>query len=130
MVIFGGTGDLTKRKLIPALYNLATRGLLSREFSVVGIGRTPLTSEAFREQLTQDMQRFATQKVDEARWEDFVQRIYYVQGDLQDPGLYERIGAQLAEIDPKHGTRGNYFYYLAINPEHFLTTIRQLSSEE
>jgi glucose-6-phosphate 1-dehydrogenase len=129
MVIFGGTGDLTKRKLIPALYNLATGGLLSREFSVVGIGRTPLTSEAFREQLTQDMGRFATQKVDAARWEDFVQRIYYVQGDLQDAGLYERIGAQLTEIDTKHGTRGNYFYYLAINPEHFLTTIRQLDAQ-
>src|SRR5688572_1817026 len=129
MVIFGGTGDLTKRKLIPALYNLATGGLLSRELSVVGIGRTPLTSEAFREQLTQDMQRFATQKVDAARWGDFVQRIYYVQGDLQDAGLYERLSAQLAEIDGKHGTQGNYFYYLAINPEHFLTTIRQLDAQ-
>ena len=129
MVIFGGTGDLTKRKLIPALYTLATGGLLSREFSVVGIGRTPLTSEAFREQLTQDMQRFATQKVDGARWADFASRIYYVQGDLQDPGLYERLGAQLTEIDTTHGTRGNYFYYLAINPEFFLTTIRQLDAQ-
>ena len=129
MVIFGGTGDLTKRKLIPALYNLATGGLLSREFSVVGIGRTPLTNEAFREQLTQDIQRFATQKVDGARWADFASRIYYVQGDLQDAGLYERIAAQLKEIDTKHGTGGNYFYYLAINPEFFLTTIRQLDAQ-
>jgi len=126
MVIFGGTGDLTKRKLVPALYNLMAGGLLSREFSVVGIGRTPLTSEAFSAQLTEDMQRFATQKVDAVRWADFASRIYYVQGDLGDAGMYARLKTQLEQIDAKHGTGGNYFYYLAINPEHFLTTVQQL----
>ena len=128
MVIFGGTGDLTKRKLVPALYNLATGGLLSEEFAVVGVGRTPLTDEVFREQLTQDMQRFATQKVERARWDSFVRRIYYLQGDLQDNGTYSRLHELLGQLDQRHNTRGNYFYYLAINPEHFLTTIERLDA--
>jgi len=128
MVIFGGTGDLTKRKLVPALYNLATGGLLSEEFAVVGVGRTPLTDEAFREQLTQDMQRFATQKVERARWDSFVRRIYYLQGDLQDNGTYSRLHELLGQLDQRHNTRGNYFHYLAINPEHFLTTIERLDA--
>ena len=128
MVIFGGTGDLTKRKLVPALYNLATGGLLSEEFAVVGVGRTPLTDEAFREQLTQDMQRFATQKVESARWDALVRRIYYLQGDLQDNGTYTRLHELLGQLDQRHNTRGNYFYYLAINPEHFLTTIERLDA--
>jgi glucose-6-phosphate 1-dehydrogenase len=128
MVIFGGTGDLTKRKLVPALYNLATGRLLSREFAVVGIGRSPLTTEAFREQLTADMERFATQKVDGQRWQHFVERVYYLRGDLQDPDTYARLQQQLAQIDRDHGTQGNYFYYLAITPEFFLPTIQRLDA--
>jgi glucose-6-phosphate 1-dehydrogenase len=126
MVIFGGTGDLTKRKLVPALYNLSVSGLLARDFAVVGIGRTPLTTEAFRAQLTEDIHKFGTQRVDEQRWADFASRIYYVQGDLGEPALYENLRTQLEEIDAKHGTSGNYFYYLAINPEYFLTTVQHL----
>ena len=126
MVIFGGTGDLTKRKLVPALYNLVTSGLLSESFAVVGMGRTKLTTEAFREQLTEDIRRFATQKVDQQRWDAFVRRIYYLSGDLKEPDTYQRLQAQLTEIDHDHVTRGNYFYYLAIAPEFFGTVVRQL----
>src|SRR4029450_13233774 len=69
MVIFGASGDLTKRKLIPALYNLAKDNLLSRQFAVVGSARSPMTNESFREKLTQEMQEFATGSVDPGLWE-------------------------------------------------------------
>ncbi|MBI3969960.1 MAG: glucose-6-phosphate dehydrogenase [Chloroflexi bacterium] len=128
MVIFGGTGDLTKRKLIPALYNLDTSNVLAEEFAVVGIGRTKLTSEAFRERMTRDIHEFATQSVDEARWESFVKRLYYLPGDLHDPDTYRRLQELLADIDRKHGTRGNYFYYMAIAPNYFATTVRLLDA--
>src|SRR5919109_1331666 len=112
MVIFGASGDLTKRKLIPALYNLAKENLLSRNFAVVGIARRPMTNESFREKLTEDMNEFATGPVDPDLWAWFVQRIYYLPGDGQDPETYKRLKELLTQIDKEHGTPGNYFYYL------------------
>jgi glucose-6-phosphate 1-dehydrogenase len=128
MVIFGGTGDLTKRKLIPALYNLATSGLLPEDFAVVGIGRTPLSTEAFRQQISESIKEFATQQVDGDRWDKIAQRLYYLSGNLKDPNSYQQLADLLAQIDQNHGTRGNYFYYLAISPEFFLTTIQHLEA--
>src|SRR5437762_10910766 len=69
MVVFGGTGDLNKRKLIPALYNLATSNLLAPEFAVIGIGRTVMSTEEFRRKIDQDMRQFATDTVEPARWQ-------------------------------------------------------------
>ena len=76
MVIFGASGDLTKRKLIPALYNLAREDLLSQEFAVVGLARSGMSSEAFREKLTGEMKDFATGPFDLDLWQRFVQRLY------------------------------------------------------
>jgi glucose-6-phosphate 1-dehydrogenase len=128
MVIFGGTGDLTKRKLVPALYNLAASRVLAPEFAVIGLGRTRWTTDDFRRQMTNDIKEFATQSVDPLLWEQFVQRLYYLSGDLQDPGTYERLGQLLQDVDGRHGTRGNYFYYLATLPEHFAVVVRQLGA--
>jgi glucose-6-phosphate 1-dehydrogenase len=128
MVIFGATGDLTKRKLFPALYNLAKGNLLSREFAIVCTGRTEMTTDAFREQITQDMKTFATDTVHADVWDWFLQRIYYVGGDVQSPDLYQKLKETLASADRDHGTKGNYFYYLAIAPQFFGEVIRQLSS--
>src|SRR6516162_3284854 len=80
MVIFGASGDLTKRKLIPALYNLAKENLLSRQFAIIGFASGDLTSESFREQLSKDIRNFATGPVDEEVWDWFRRRIYYVRG--------------------------------------------------
>ena len=91
MVIFGASGDLTKRKLIPALYNLAKDNLLSRQFAVVGSARRPMTNESFREKLTEEMKEFATGPVDPGLWEWFVQRLYYLPGDGQDPETAQRL---------------------------------------
>ena len=90
MVIFGATGDLTKRKLIPALYNLEVSDLLSAHFAVVGLGRTPWTTEEFRRRMTIGMGEFATQQVDPVRWEGFVRRLLPLRrppgrADLQPP---------------------------------------------
>jgi glucose-6-phosphate 1-dehydrogenase len=128
MVIFGATGDLTKRKLIPALYNVAAGGLLSRRFAVVGLGRTPWTTEEFRRRMSDAIQEFATQPIDQALWQDFAGRLYYLQGDLQDPEMYQRLQALLEQIDAQHGTRGNYFHYLATNPEHFSVAVEHLGA--
>jgi glucose-6-phosphate 1-dehydrogenase len=128
MVIFGGSGDLTKRKLIPALYNLAKENFLAKEFAVVGIARRPMTHETFRTQLTQDMKEFATGPVDSDLWHWFARRLYYLSGDAQDADTYRRLQELLAQIDQEHGTRGNHFYYLATAPEFFSLIVQHLGT--
>jgi glucose-6-phosphate 1-dehydrogenase len=126
MVIFGASGDLAKRKLIPALYNLATERLLSKEFAIVGFARRGMSHEEFREKISQDMKEFATSPVDPDLWNWFVQRLYYLPGDVQDPNAYRRLQSLLAEADKEHGTRGNYLYYLATAPDLFSQIIQQI----
>ena len=128
MVIFGASGDLTKRKLIPALYNLAKDNLLSREFAVIGSARAEMTHEQFRETLSQEIRRFATSEIDPDLWQWFERRLYYVRGDVNDPASYQRLKEQLAAVDRDHGTQGNYFYYLATAPNFFATVVKQLGA--
>ena len=126
MVIFGAAGDLTKRKLIPALYNLAKSNLLSREFALVGLARAAMTTEEFRRKLSQDMQEFATEQVDPGLWEWLVQRLYYLPGNFSDPAAYQELRTLLDKVDKDHGTRGNYFSYLATSPGYFAEIVRHL----
>ncbi len=128
MVIFGATGDLTKRKLFPALYNLAKSNLLSREFAVVCSARYEMTNEAFRQQITADMKTFATSKVEDEIWDWFLQRIYYTPCDVTNPESYQRLRETIELADKTHGTKGNYFFYMAISPNFFGETIRQLGA--
>ncbi|MFQ5913935.1 MAG: glucose-6-phosphate dehydrogenase [Nitrospinota bacterium] len=128
MVIYGASGDLTKRKLIPALYNLAKENLLSEEFAVIGFARRGMSSEDFREKISQDMKEFATGPVDSDLWNRFVQRLYYISGDVQDVDAYKRLQGLLAEVDRERRTRGNYFHYLATAPDFFAPVIQQLGS--
>src|SRR5215470_16598896 len=130
MVIFGGSGDLTKRKLIPALYNLARDRFLAREFAVVGIARRGLTHEAFREKLTQEVKEFAGEPIDPELWRWLTERLYYLSGDLQEPKTYEQLRHLLDEISQKHHVQKNYFFYLATAPEFFSTIVQQLSAAE
>src|SRR5450631_2691755 len=88
MVIFGASGDLTKRKLIPALYNLAKDNLLSKEFAVVGVARNEMSSEQFRDMISKEIGDFATTKVDPDLWHWFARRIYYISGEFDDPKVY------------------------------------------
>ena len=128
MVIFGGTGDLTKRKLLPALYNLAVDKLLSSSFAVIGIGRTPLSTEEFRSRIDQEVREFATTSVEPQQWKRILSAIYYLSGDLQDPGTYKRLSELLEKVDKDHGTQGNYFYYLATAPNFFGKFFKQRNS--
>jgi glucose-6-phosphate 1-dehydrogenase len=128
MVIFGASGDLTKRKLIPSLYNLARENLLSKEFAVVGIARRGMSNEKFREKMSQNIKEFATSLVDSDLWHWFVRRLYYLSGDAQDPNAYKELQGLLAEVDKEHGTRGNYLYYLATSPDFFSPVIQQLGT--
>ena len=126
MVIFGAAGDLTRRKLIPALYNLASEQLLSREFAIIGVARAPMTNEQFRDRMSQDIHQFATGSVDSELWEWFSRRMYYVQGDFKDPNAYARLQDTLEKVDKEHNTHSNFFFYLATAPEYFGVIVEQL----
>jgi len=127
MVIFGASGDLTRRKLIPALYNLAKYDLLSREFAVIGVSRSPLSHEDFRGKVSEDIKQFATDKVDPSIWERFVRGIYYLSGDMGDKNLYVQLKDLLDKVDHDHSTHGNHMYYLATAAEFFGPTVEQLA---
>ena len=126
MVIFGAGGDLTKRKLIPALCNLAKDRLLSPQFAVIGFSYDSMTTEAFRVQLSKDIKEFAPEPVDSKLWDWFLERIYYVQGDFQDSAAYEKLKAQIAAAEKAHSTQGNRFFYLAVSPKFFAPVAKQL----
>ena len=128
MVICGASGDLTKRKLIPALYNLAKAKFLSRDFAVIGFARKELTTEQFRQQLTEDVKKFATSSVEPEIWNWFLQRIYYLSGDLKDPKTYTKLKDLLSQVSKTHNARGNYFYYLSVAPVFFGEIVRQLGT--
>ena len=108
MVIFGASGDLTKRKLIPSLHYLAKNNFLSQTSAVVGVGLPAMTNEEFRQTMGSDLQEFATSSVDPARWELAQNRFSYVSGEFLDPKTYQNLKKQLAQVDKEHGTKGNY----------------------
>ena len=117
MVICGATGDLTRRKLAPAIYNLALGGFLPPEFTVVGFARRPMTNAEFHEHLREGIGQFSrNQPVSESVWAAFAQGIEYEQGNLDDPEAYAALARHLERIDRDRGTAGNRIFYLAIQP--------------
>ncbi len=128
MVIFGFSGDLTRRKLIPALYNLASQGLLSREFAIVGLGRTPMSDEEARKKMTEDFKQFASGPIDADLWEWFTRRIYYRSGDFDNPETYAQLKEVIAKADLEHGSKGNFFFYMATAPNFFGGIVEHLSN--
>jgi glucose-6-phosphate 1-dehydrogenase len=119
-VIFGAAGDLTRRKLLPALRNLLREGLLTDDFGVVAVARAAEDEAAFRDRLLDGLEEFTDPLApDERAW--FAQRLRYVQGDFDDPGTFARLGAVLSEVDAAWRVRGNHLYYLATPPAYFVT---------
>src|SRR5918911_1942188 len=114
MVIFGASGALPSRKLIPALYDLALQRLLPPEFAVVGVARRPYTDESFREMLRETAEQYArTRPLRPEVWQSFAQGIFYLQGDPGDPETYGKLRARLDELDRTRGTSGRRLFYLA-----------------
>ena len=128
MVIFGASGDLTKRKLIPALYNLARDGLLSRQFAVVGLATREYDTESFRQQIGEDLRTFSTAPVDAEIWEWLARRLYYVRGSIEDAATYRELGTTIAEASKEHGVHDNLFHYLAVAPKFFSGIVRELDA--
>jgi glucose-6-phosphate 1-dehydrogenase len=124
LVIFGASGDLTKRKLFPALYSLAYRGLLPRSFAVVGVARSEESDDEFRERMKESVQEFSRDPFRDDIWEPLAEGMRYVAMDFADDEREDRLAETLTELDEKRGTRGNRVYYLAIPPAAFETVVR------
>jgi glucose-6-phosphate 1-dehydrogenase len=128
MVIFGASGDLTKRKLIPALLNLAAAKLLPEQFAIIGFANIDQTTEGFRKYLSDEIKNYASCPLTDEMWAWFLKRIYYVRGDFQDAAAYELLKAQIAVVEKTHAVPGNHFYYLAVAPRFFGEVVRQLGA--
>jgi glucose-6-phosphate 1-dehydrogenase len=123
LTIFGASGDLTQRKLIPALYSLAFRNLLPQEFGVVGVARTPMSDDEFREKMRQAVVDHARDEFRQDVWDDLAAGIRYVATDFADQGGEEHVAACLNSLDAERGTAGNRVYYLAVPPAAIETIV-------
>src|SRR5579863_9069867 len=113
LVIFGASGDLTNRKLIPGLYNLACEGCMNPQFEVLGIGRTPMSPEEFRKKTGEASAKSKdTRDFSDLGWEDFEQRLHYMVGDINDPKFYPRLRVRLEEME-KNGSSPNHLFYVS-----------------
>jgi glucose-6-phosphate 1-dehydrogenase len=129
IVIFGANGDLTKRKLIPALYRLACERRIPPTFAVVGNSRTPMSDEAFRAAMREATAKFLEDgPLDGEAWDSFARGLFYVAGDLNDPMLYERLNARLDELQQSHQTTGNALFYLSTQPSYYSSVVGSLGT--
>ena len=125
LVIFGASGDLTKRKLLPAVYNLALSRLLPGGFAVVGVARRPKPD--FVDEMREGVAKYSRRRpLDEGVWADLARGVSYVQGSFDDPETYARLGAELARLDRDRGTRGSRIFYLAVAPDQVPLIVRGL----
>jgi glucose-6-phosphate 1-dehydrogenase len=127
LVIFGGAGDLARRKLLPALYNLHLDGLLPPRTAIVGVGRAPMTDEAYRELAKAGVADHSRRPVDEAAWRVFAESLFVVGASLEDSGAFAVLGSRLDTIEHERGLPGNRVYYLAVPPSVFVPTVEQLA---
>ena len=128
IVIFGATGDLTHRKLIPALYNLSADGELPPAVAVVGFARREKTDEDFRKEMEESTRQFSRQTVRDEIWKTFAQSIFYHQSDFADESGYQKLADRLAKIDQERGTRGNRLFYFAVAPDQFEPILKHLKA--
>jgi glucose-6-phosphate 1-dehydrogenase len=127
MVIFGAAGDLTSRKLIPALYNLARQDLLSREFAVVGFSHGAMSTDDFRKWVADGIKHYAGSDTDNDLVEWFLKRVYYITADFDDKNAYTKLKELLEQVNRDHTTHQNYFFYLATAPRFFGPIVEQLA---
>lgn len=127
VVIFGASGDLTQRKLVPALYSLRCEGLLPPETQIVGVARSPLTDDEFRDRLWDSVEEYARLRPGVCElWPEFGPNLTYISGGYDDPDTYRRLGEKLEWLDEHRGTGGNWLFYLATPPSVYATVIEHL----
>ena len=131
LVIFGASGDLTQRKLIPGLYSLAHDGLLPPGQTIVGMARSEMSDDQFRAAMREACDEHArTRPVDDEIWDNFARGLFYVSGEFSDAGAYERLRERLAEFDRTRRTGGRRIYYLAVPPQFFAQVAQFLGGQE
>ncbi len=137
MVLFGAGGDLTKRLVTPALYNLACTRLLPDNFAIVGVDRNEGSDETWRKSLTETIQGFVggtgefdPNQIDQERWSWLTERMFYFKGDLEDPKTYDGIKDKLAGLEHSHNTGGNALFYLAVADRFFGTVVEKLGQAQ
>src|SRR3954447_26590515 len=126
IVIFGATGDLTMRKLIPALYNIAADGECPPQVAVIGFARRPKTDDEFRKEQAESTRKFSRQQVRDEIWGDFAQSLFYHQSEFHDANGYKTLAERLEKIDKDRGAGGNRLFYLAVAPDQFEPILKNL----
>ena len=126
IVIFGASGDLTKRKLLPAFFHLYLEGLLPERFAIVGYARTEFSDEGFREHAREAVGKFGKRSPDGQVWMDFAKHLAYVTGEFSDAGAMNHVAEDLVDIDASHGTEGNRFFYCATPPAAYPDIVKRI----
>jgi glucose-6-phosphate 1-dehydrogenase len=125
-VIFGAAGDLTRRLLVPALYNLRCARLLPENFALIGIARADKDNQTFRQELGDALRKFYVNEIRARDWDWLAERMYYLRGDFDDAAAYHALTKLLTETEKAHHTGGNVLFYLATPPKAFATIVRRL----
>jgi glucose-6-phosphate 1-dehydrogenase len=128
IVIFGGSGDLARRKLLPALYNLHVDGLLPPRVAVVGVGRSAITDEAYRDFAKDGITQFSRRPLVDGSWQAFAESLFYVTAAFDNPAGFATLGSRLDVIEHERGLPGNRIYYLAVPPSLFAPVVRNLAA--
>ena len=126
LVIFGATGDLTHRKIMPAMYNLRRAGLLPSETCIVGFARRPLSDEQFRADMKTAVEKYSRVPVEPALWEDFQDKLFYQQGDFTEKQSFRDLAERVEHIDAGRGTAGNRLFYLAAPPSTYADIVANI----
>lgn len=130
LVIFGASGDLTQRKLVPAIYQMKQDRRLPAEITVVGFARRDWSHDYFRDHLRQGVEEFGGGIGSDELWQDFARGLFYCSGDIDQPESYQKLKTFLTEVDEIRKTRGNRVFYLSVSPNFFPEAIRQLGSAQ
>ena len=126
LIIFGASGDLTQRKLVPAIYQMKLERRLPPELTIVGVARRDWSHEYFREQMREGVEQFGGGLVSEEIWQEFAKGLFYCSGDIDKQESYQKLKAFLGELDEQRGTRGNRVFYLSVAPRFFGEATQQL----
>ncbi|MGL5874937.1 MAG: glucose-6-phosphate dehydrogenase [Xenococcaceae cyanobacterium] len=128
MVIFGASGDLTQRKLVPAIYQLRRERRLPPEITIVGVARRDWSHDFFREHMREGIEQFSDGLGSEELWNEFAKGLFYCSGNMDEAASYQKLKTLLSELDEKRGTRGNRVFYLSVSPNFFKPALRELGA--